>query len=94
MAQVTHLEQSQPRTGPPDAGNGAAKKRVHLYYSLIAFQLIQDAHDCLQAAVDVKQLYQNLVQATTTDDALLEKLLMDDLKEFENDLCSMFKVAT
>uniref|UniRef100_A0A914WZV5 Protein kinase domain-containing protein n=1 Tax=Plectus sambesii TaxID=2011161 RepID=A0A914WZV5_9BILA len=53
--------------------------------------LIQDAHDCLQAAVDVKQLYQNLIQATTVDETLLEKLLMDDLQEFENDLCSMFK---
>jgi len=71
-------------------------ERFQLYlweYSDNYLQLIEDAHECLQAAVDVKQCYQTVVQSTTKDEAFLETLLFHNLSDFEDDLCRMFQVA-
>uniref|UniRef100_A0A915K8X1 Mitogen-activated protein kinase kinase kinase N-terminal domain-containing protein n=1 Tax=Romanomermis culicivorax TaxID=13658 RepID=A0A915K8X1_ROMCU len=55
-------------------------------------KLIQDCRDCLTAACDIKAFYQDYVQACTEDQTLLDKLLVDDLEDFEANFYNMFDI--
>ena len=52
------------------------------------FQLMEDCHDCLRAAISVKHTYVALVQLV----GLENKELLENLADFENHLSEVFKV--